>query len=152
MDTARPELADAIIGFRDAYDALVAADVATKIVWDLFGEWERKNPRPGWNTRAYRKWLRRHDKYMDEIGYDAPHNAWAAAQREYRDAQMRLAQVQAVTFDEIALKATASMAFEGGLGDKDRLPLRGHNQMVAFGVALDCARLAYAAEKAAAVH
>ncbi|ANW02161.1 hypothetical protein [Bradyrhizobium icense] len=89
---------------------------------------------------------------MDEIGYEAAHDAWAAARKVYHDAQMRVAEVRALNFDEIALKATASMAFEGGFGDKDRRPLRGENQMVAFGAAWDAVLLAAKASEEAAVH
>ncbi|WP_426526756.1 hypothetical protein [Bradyrhizobium sp. McL0615] len=89
---------------------------------------------------------------MEEIEYETAHNAWAAARKVYHDAQMSLAKVRALNFDEIALKATAAMAFERGFGDKDRRPLRVQNQMVAFGVAWDAVLLAAEASEKAANH
>jgi hypothetical protein len=44
---ARPELRDAIWALEDAYDALKEAAAEFKAAWDLWGQWEKKNPRPG---------------------------------------------------------------------------------------------------------
>ncbi len=63
---ARLELLDAIWALEEAHDALKDAAAEFKAVWDLWGQWEKKNPRPG-SPRAYRKWERRQDRYQEDL-------------------------------------------------------------------------------------
>src|SRR5262249_49476136 len=78
IKSARPELRDAIWVLESAYEAAMEAGKAHLVAFDLYCEWEKKNPRPG-APRAYRKWERRSDRYSEEIAIDRAHEAWDTA-------------------------------------------------------------------------
>jgi hypothetical protein len=136
IESARPELRNAFEALKAAYYALMDADMVHHVAWDLYKEWEKKNPMPG-TPRAFKKWARRSRKYLDEIKCDEGYEAWSKAKRDYREAQHNLGVIRAGDFNEIKLKAAASLAFEGGVLDESRRHLRSENQIVAWSIAMD---------------
>ncbi|WP_338830164.1 hypothetical protein [Bradyrhizobium sp. 27S5] len=144
VDTARPELRDAIKTLEEAYYALRETDAVHSAAFKTWREWETKNPCPP-PGRAEKKWYRRSGKVRDELGLDASLEARERAQHLYRSAQLDVGKVGAVNFEELALKAAASVAFEGGISESSRHHLLMERQLVAFSVALDAVSLATAA-------
>jgi hypothetical protein len=131
---ASPELRDAVRKLDDANEVLKVTSADFQRVWKLNGDWEVKNPRPS-APRAHRKWLRRHDKFFDEIGYDAAFEAHTKAREAFSAAQLVVAQVKVRDLPELALKACMLFVYE----DTREKHLRHVKQMIAVSVAIDLA-------------
>jgi hypothetical protein len=136
VESSRPELRDAFRRLERAYETLLSTDATQEVAWNLYRDWERKNRQPN-SPRAFRKWARRSSKYLDEINHQSAYDAWTEAVRDYRDAQLNRGKVRAIDFNEMRIKAAASVAFEGGVLEQRRRHLRQESQTVAWSIAMD---------------
>lgn len=135
-NAVRPELQHAFDRLEDAHEALKLAHSKFNVVWNEHKEWSKRNPQPT-HRRAYKKWDRREERHMIEIGFDAACDAKRTATEEYHSAQLALGHMRALDFNELAFKAAASVAFEGGIMEKSQEHVRNENQIVAWSLGLD---------------
>lgn len=141
VESARPELREAFRSLEAAYNALKAASDAHSIPWDALGAWERKNPRPA-GGRPYKKWERRYDKFIEQVGLYPAFEALEAARKKYGEAQLALGRVRALDGNELAIKSAAAVAFEGGISEKSRRHIRNETQIVSWSIGMDTILLA----------
>jgi hypothetical protein len=128
-----PALKDAALALDDANDVLIAARAAERAIDDKLERWAEGHPMPQ-KRRAYRRWVGWCHKVRAESGIVPARKAVIAALQVYQAAQIAVAKVKPRDLNELALKATISVAFEDG---KTRHPI-----IIGRSLAWDACRLA----------
>jgi hypothetical protein len=130
-----PALKEAARALDDANDVLISARAAEKAIDDKIELWIEAHPYPQ-KRRAHRRWSRWAKKVHDESGINPAREAVTAALGSYQAAQVAVAKVKPRDLNELALKATISVAYENG----DTRPR--HLLIIGRSVAWDACRLA----------
>ena len=127
---ASPALLAAARALDDADERLKQVKAAFKAVDAKADEWRELNPRPITGKRALKRWHRRITDYLDSIE-EVTWEDNAAAEKDFRAAQVAVAEIDARDMRELAVKACLS-------GVYDRVSLSGHQSaVIGFSVALN---------------
>lgn len=97
---ASPALKAAVQVLDDALDRAKEARRAFDAADRLPGEWRKLNPKPT-DRRAIKRWNRRGQDYYDSV-LGPPWHALRAAEKDFRDAQMAVAKIDARDMGELA--------------------------------------------------
>lgn len=133
---ASPELKDAVQKLGDANEVLKVTSADFQRIWKLANDWQIKNHPPR-IPRAFRKYARRHDKFLDGIGFDTVFEVHTKAREAFEAAQLAVAQVKVRDLPELALKACTIFLYE----DIREKHLRHIKPAIAVSVAIDLAKM-----------